>query len=113
MAKLRAPDSGPLAQGLLEVILTRAYLKRSPANDGGIVIIHLKSWQIDVLTMFGIVIKNEWTDPKSMETTMSGRDQEFRPERPSIAEPPESQPEGTSGERSAAGSQLVPDRESW
>lgn len=113
MPDFRAPDSGPLAQGLLEIILDRAYLERSPANDGGIVIIHLESWQIDVLTMFGVVIKNEWTDLKSMETTMSGQDQDFRPEPRSIAEPPESQSEGTSGECIATDSRLVPDRESW
>jgi len=59
--ELSAPESGPLAQGLLEVILNQAYLDRLPENDGGIVTIHLESWQIDVLAMFGIIIK---TDPQ-------------------------------------------------
>lgn len=113
-----APENGPLAQGLLEVILDRAYLKRSPANDGGIVTIHLEGWQIDVLTMFGVVIKNEWTDPNSMETTKSGRDQEFRPKPRSLADTPEShtpesQSEETSGESTVADSRLVTDSESW
>ena len=72
--KFCATDNAPLAQGLLELILDRAYLKRFSASAGGIVIIPLESWQIDVLATFGIVIKNECIGPKSMETTISGPD---------------------------------------
>jgi hypothetical protein len=67
-------DKAPLAQALLELILDRAHLKRLPANAGGIVIVPLESWQIDVLAAFGVVIKNERIDPKAMETMISGPD---------------------------------------
>ena len=69
-----APKNAHLAQGLLELMLDRAYLERPLADGGGIVIIPLESWQIEVLAVFGIVIKNECADPKSMETMISERD---------------------------------------
>jgi len=106
--ELSAPESGPLAQGLLEVILNQAYLDRLPENDGGIVTIHLESWQIDVLAMFGIIIK---TDPASTEATMSGSGPEYRPERQSTAGLSDSQPDDISKECSATKRRLVPSDE--
>ncbi len=106
--ELCAPESGPLAQGLLEVILNQAYLNRLPENDGGIVTIHLESWQIDVLAMFGIIIK---IDPTATEATMSGSGLEYQPERQSTARQSDSQPNDIAEERSATKSRLVPSDE--
>ena len=110
--KFCAPNNGPLAQGLLELILDRAYLKRTSESAGGIVIIPLESWQIDVLAAFGVVIKNECTDPKSVETMISGPDCEPWSEHPSLTEPPDGLSEDRPDERSQAGSQNAPARES-
>jgi hypothetical protein len=61
-AALWAAEHAPLAQAILEAILTRAYLRRSLSNGDGTIVIRLKSWQIDVLRTFGVVIQNERSD---------------------------------------------------
>jgi len=45
------------AQALLEMILDRAHLEKT--TDGDTLIVPLESWQIDVLSMFGIEIENQ------------------------------------------------------
>ena len=61
-ARFYPPDNPALAEGLLKLLLDRAWLKCYPANRGGIVIIPLEGWQINILETFGIVSKNECTD---------------------------------------------------
>lgn len=52
-------------QALLELLLDHAYLEDSPEDGGGKLIISLQSWQIEVLSTFGIVPKKRSADPGS------------------------------------------------
>lgn len=66
-AALWAGENAPLAQAILEAILTRAYLQRSLPNGDGTIIIRLESWQIEVLRTFGVVIETERSSPNPVE----------------------------------------------
>jgi len=49
------PENASLAQGLLEIILDHAWLKLLPSNKGGIAVMLLEAWQVELLTGFNVI----------------------------------------------------------
>lgn len=63
---LHAPEKASLAQALLQIILDQACFEEFSSDGGGVAVMRLERWQIDLLSDFGILSEENPCDSSEM-----------------------------------------------
>ena len=71
-----APENAALAQGLLRIILEEAHIEVFSPKGGGVALMRLERWQIELLKRYGIVVEPISTASQDAQLT--------QPETPSL-----------------------------
>lgn len=83
-----APENASLAQGLLQIILDKAQVEMFSPSGGGVAVMILERWQIDVLADFGVCFEERVSTPPSCQQDEFEALPNFNPEYLSIVDKP-------------------------